>query len=71
MALITEDHLEKQCLEWLKELGYAYAFAPHLAPDGTSPECTDFRQVILTGRLRSALQLCLVCWHPTATSTAG
>jgi type I restriction enzyme R subunit len=56
MALITEDHLEQQCLEWFKELGYAYAFAPNLAPDGTSPERTDFRQVILTGRLRSALQ---------------
>jgi type I restriction enzyme, R subunit len=56
MALITEDHLEQQCLEWFKELGYAYAFAPDLAPDGTSPERTDFRQVILTGRLRSALK---------------
>ena len=56
MALITEDHLEQQCLEWFKELGYAYAFAPDLAPDGTTPERTDFRQVILTGRLRSALQ---------------
>ena len=56
MALITEDHLEQQCLEWFKELGYAYAFAPNLAPDGTSPERTDFRQVILTGHLRSALQ---------------
>jgi type I restriction enzyme R subunit len=49
MALITEDHLEQQCLEWFKELGYAYAFAPNLASDGTSPERTDFRQVIFTG----------------------
>jgi type I restriction enzyme, R subunit len=56
MALITEDHLEQQCLAWFKELGYAYAFAPDLAPDGTTPERTDFRQVILTGRLRSALR---------------
>ena len=56
MALITEDHLEQQCLEWFKELGYAYAFAPDLAPDGITPERTDFRLVILTGRLRSALQ---------------
>ena len=56
MALITEDHLEQQCLEWFQELGYTYAFAPDLAPDGTTPERTYFRQVILTGRLRSALQ---------------
>ena len=56
MALITEDHLEQQCLEWFKELGYTHVFAPQLDSDGTSPERTDFRQVILTGRLRSALQ---------------
>jgi type I restriction enzyme R subunit len=56
MALITEDHLEQQCLEWFKELGYNHVFAPQLDSDGTSPERTDFRQVILTGRLRSALQ---------------
>jgi len=56
MALITEDHLEQQCLEWFQELGYTHVFAPKLDSDGTSPERTDFRQVILTGRLRSALQ---------------
>jgi type I restriction enzyme R subunit len=56
MALITEDHLEQQCCEWFKELGYAHVFAPQLDSDGTTPERTDFRQVILTGRLRSALQ---------------
>ncbi|CAK6687363.1 type I restriction endonuclease subunit R [Synechococcus sp. CBW1107] len=56
MALITEDHLEQQCLEWFQELGYTHVFAPQLDSDGTSPERTDFRQVILTGRLRSALQ---------------
>lgn len=56
MALITEDHLEQQCLAWFQELGYTHVFAPQLDSDGTSPERTDFRQVILTGRLRSALQ---------------
>ncbi|MFM9089726.1 MAG: type I restriction endonuclease, partial [Cyanobium sp.] len=56
MALITEDHLEQQCLDWFQEQGYTHVFAPQLDSDGTSPERTDFRQVILTGRLRSALQ---------------
>ncbi len=56
MALITEDHLEQQCLEWFQELGYSHVFAPQLDSDGTSPERTDFRQVILTGRLRTALR---------------
>jgi type I restriction enzyme R subunit len=56
MALITEDHLEQQCLEWFKELGYRYVFAPDLDRDGPTPERSDYRKVILTGRLRSALQ---------------
>jgi type I restriction enzyme R subunit len=56
MALITEDHLEQQCLEWFKELGYRHVFAPDLDRDGPTPERSDFRKAILTGRLSSALQ---------------
>ena len=55
MAFITEDQLEQVTIGWFKELGYAYAYAPELAPDGSSPERHDFRQVILTGRLQAAL----------------
>ena len=36
MALITEDDLEQQCLEWFQELGYTHVFAPQLDSDGTS-----------------------------------
>jgi type I restriction enzyme R subunit len=56
MALITEDHLEQQCLEWFKDLGYRHVFAPDLDRDGPTPERSDFRKAILTGRLSSALQ---------------
>ena len=28
MALITEDHLEQQCLEWFQDIGYTHVFAP-------------------------------------------
>ena len=56
MALITEDHLEQQCLEWFQDIGYSHVFAPQLDSDGSTPERSDFRQVLLTGRLRSALQ---------------
>jgi type I restriction enzyme R subunit len=55
MALITEDHVEQLALGWFRELGYTHVFAPDAAPDGTSPERTDYRQVVLTGRLRAAL----------------
>ena len=55
MALITEDHVEQLALGWFRELGYTPVFAPDIAPDGTSPERSDYRQVVLTGRLRAAL----------------
>ena len=56
MAWITEDQLERQAVAWFRELGYAHVFAPDLGPDGPFPERTDFRQVVLVGRLRAALQ---------------
>ena len=55
MAPITEDHLEQQAIEWFREIGYSHAFGPELAPDGSLAERTDYRQVVLQGRLRSAL----------------
>ena len=30
MAIITEDHLEQQCLEWFQDIGYSHVFAPDL-----------------------------------------
>ena len=56
MAYMTEEELEMMSLEWFKEIGYSFIHAPDLAPDGTSPEREDFRQVILIDRLRSALK---------------
>jgi type I restriction enzyme R subunit len=56
MAFITEDHLEQQCLEWFQDIGYTHVFAPQLDSDGSTPERSDYRQVILAARLRTALQ---------------
>ena len=55
MAFISEDDLEQMSLEWFQEIGYTFIHGPLLAPDGETPERDDFRQVVLTGRLRSAL----------------
>ena len=52
---MTEDDLEQMSLEWFQEIGYTFIHGPLLAPDGETPERDDFRQVVLTGRLRSAL----------------
>jgi type I restriction enzyme R subunit len=55
--MITEDQLELACLEWFKSIGYDYVCGYDIAPDGVAPERTDYRQIILFGRLIKQLQL--------------
>ena len=52
---MNEEQLEQDALGWLTELGYTCASGPDLAPDGRQPERSDYRQVLLTGRLRAAI----------------
>lgn len=52
---ILEDHVEQELLGWFAELGYEIAFGPNIGPDGSSPERSSYKQVILTDRLMSAL----------------
>ena len=56
MALITEDHVELQSIEWFKDLGYDYACGYDIAPDGETPERTDYRSVTLMDRLLASLK---------------
>jgi type I restriction enzyme R subunit len=52
---MTEDQLEQEALAWLTEAGYQTLYGPDIAPDGDRPERTDYRQVVLRERLRSAV----------------
>ena len=52
----TESHVEDAALEWLMGLGYAVAHGPDIAPDGSTPERVNYRQVVLTKRFRGALE---------------
>jgi type I restriction enzyme R subunit len=52
---MTEDQLEQEALGWLGELGYTHVYGPTIAPDGGSPERDTYREVVLVGRLRSAI----------------
>ena len=52
---IYEDHVEQELLGWFAELGYDVAFGPNIAHDGSSPERSSYKQVILVERLRAAL----------------
>ena len=52
----SESHVETAALEWLSGLGYAVGHGPDISPDGPTPERTNYDQVLLTPRLRDALQ---------------
>ncbi len=54
--MITEDLLEQLSLDWFKTIGYEYVYGPDIAPDGDLPERMHYQQVVLHGRLLSALQ---------------
>jgi len=51
----TEDALEQWVLEILQELGWTPVHGPEIAPGELGAERADYREVILTGRLRSAV----------------
>lgn len=55
MALVTEDQVELQSIEWFKDLGYDYVCGYDIAPDGETPERSDYVSVVLKDRLQSAL----------------
>lgn len=55
MYSITEDTLEQQALKWFEENNFSTAFGPDFAPEGPLQERTSYEQVILTGRLKSAI----------------
>jgi type I restriction enzyme R subunit len=55
---MTEDNLEQLALAWFQESGWECRHGPDIASDGDTPERNDYRQVLLTGRLKEVL-LCL------------
>jgi len=57
MTKLNEDTLAEQpVIEWLRELGYETLFSPDLAPGGAFMERSDYREVVLEGRLKRALK---------------
>ncbi|MBU6257881.1 MAG: type I restriction endonuclease subunit R [Burkholderiales bacterium] len=53
---MTEDQLEQEALGWLGDVGYSHVYGPDIAPDGSAPERSDYRQVLLLDRLRRAVR---------------
>lgn len=50
-----DAYAEQPALEWLGELGWEVAHGPDLGPGGAAPERDSWRDVVLIGRLRSAV----------------
>ena len=51
----TESVVEEAALEWLATLGYEVLYGPDIAPSEPAAERDSYSDVVLVGRLRSAL----------------
>ena len=56
MTSFNETTLEQTVLDWYKLLGWQTAFGPDISPDGSVSERDDYDQVVLVGRLGTALE---------------
>jgi len=56
MSRLTESAIEDFAIKLFERLGYDYIHAPDIAPDGDRPERSRYDEVLLTGRLESALK---------------
>lgn len=54
--MLKEETLELSCLAWFEQTGWNIAHGPDISPDGSAPERSGYRDVILSGRLLSSLQ---------------
>jgi type I restriction enzyme, R subunit len=56
--MLTEHELEEMAVTWFQDSGWDYVYGPDVAPppESDNPERSDYRQVVLTGRLSEALR---------------
>lgn len=52
---LTKSDIEDATLDWLSGLGWTVAHGPDLAPEGKAPERASYGDVLLPGRLKSAI----------------
>jgi len=55
MDSFTESTVEEAALSWFDNLGYAVLHGPDIAPGELNAERVSYGDVVLLGRLRSAL----------------
>lgn len=54
--MVTEDHLEKECMHWFGSIGYQTLHGKSIDPNSKSPERDSLCEVMLLGRVKSSLQ---------------
>ena len=54
-SFIAESGVEEVCLDYFADLGWEVRYGPSIAPDERDPERASYRDVLLEGRLRSAI----------------
>ena len=52
---LDEAAYENQVIEWLKGIDWGYEFGPEIAPNGSRPERSSFKDVVLVARLEETL----------------
>jgi type I restriction enzyme R subunit len=55
MKPITEDKIEYFAIEQLQSLGWEYIHGSVISPEGEKPESENYKQIILTDRLRKTV----------------
>lgn len=56
MTSFNESVVEEAALEWLAAMGWCRAHGPDIAPEMLAAERANYNEVVLAGRLRSALE---------------
>ncbi len=56
MSKASETTLEQTALDWFTSLGWQTGFGPDISPEGPACARDSYDQVVLTGRLRAALE---------------
>ncbi|MFP4029614.1 MAG: type I restriction endonuclease subunit R [Candidatus Brocadiia bacterium] len=51
-----ESTIEQTALDWFRGLGYEVVHGPDISPDGNRPARDNYRQVVLSDRLRDAVR---------------
>jgi type I restriction enzyme, R subunit len=54
-AFIAESAVEEVCLDFFADLGWTVLYGPNIAPDLPNAERISYREVLLEGRLRAAI----------------